>query len=224
MNSFNYNFVLRRTATILSIVILTLAIIAAISGILIGFYYEPVAGDAYQSLNQIDDSISNGWLIYSLHNLAGNGIIAVVLIQIIVMFLGRQFKRSWLTGWISGILLTLSTIGLGWTAMILSWDQLGYWRLKVELGIIESVPIAGTFIVNLLTGGSGINTTTILHFYTLHSYVLSTAAIALAIVHLIALVIQEQEQKKLLLQQLEKLSASIPLAQKTVSENNSTKV
>ena len=224
MNSFNYNFVLRRTATILSIVILTLAIIAAISGILIGFYYEPVAGDAYQSLNQIDDSISNGWLIYSLHNLAGNGIIAVVLIQIIVMFLGRQFKRSWLTGWISGILLTLSTIGLGWTAMILSWDQLGYWRLKVELGIIESVPIAGTFIVNLLTGGSGINTTTMLRVYRLHSYVLATAGIALPIVHLIALVIQEQEQKKLLLQQLEKLSASIPLAQKTVSENNSTKV
>jgi cytochrome b6 len=215
---------LRRTATILSIIILTLAIIAAISGILIGFYYEPVAGDAYQSLNQIDDSISNGWLIYTLHNLAGNGTIAVALIQIIVMFLGRQFKRSWLTGWISGILLTLSTIGLGWTAMILSWDQLGYWRLKVELGIIESVPIAGTFIVNLLTGGSGINTTTIVHFYTLHSYVLSTAAIALAIVHLVALVIQEQEQKKLLLQQLEKLSASIPLAQKTVSENTSTKV
>jgi cytochrome b6 len=224
MNSFNYNFVLRRTATILSIIILTLAIIAAISGILIGFYYEPVAGDAYQSLNQIDDSISNGWLIYSLHNLAGNGIIAVALIQIIVMFLGRQFKRSWLTGWISGILLTLSTIGLGWTAMILSWDQLGYWRLKVELGIIESVPIAGTFIVNLLTGGSGINTMTILHFYTLHSYVLSTAAIALAIVHLVALVIQEQEQKKLLLQQLEKLSASISPAQKTGSENTSTKV
>jgi cytochrome b6 len=179
MNSLNYNFVLRRTATILSVVILTLAIIAAISGILIGFYYEPAAGDAYQSLSQIDESIANGWLIYTLHNLAGNGIIAVALIQIIVMFLGRQFKRSWLTRWISGILLTLSTIGLGWTAMILSWDQLGYWRLKVELGIIESVPIAGGFISNLLIGGNGINTDTIVHFYTIHSYVLSTAAIAL---------------------------------------------
>jgi cytochrome b6 len=220
----NYNFVLRRTATILSIVILTLAVIAAISGILIGFYYEPVAGDAYQSLNQIDESISNGWLIYSLHDLAGNGAIAVALIQIIVMFLSRQFKRSWLTGWIGGILLTLSTIGLGWTAMILSWDQLGYWRLKVELGIIESVPIVGGFIVNLLTGGSGINTTTIVHFYTLHSYVLSTVAIALAIIHLVALVIQEQEQKKLLLQQLEKLSASVSPVQKTVVENTSSKI
>jgi cytochrome b6 len=220
----NYNFVLRRIATTLSIVILTLTIIAAISGILIGFYYEPVAGDVYQSLNQIDESISNGWLIYSLHDLAGNGAIAVALIQIIVMFLGRQFKRSWLTAWIGGILLTLSTIGLGWTAMILSWDQLGYWRLKVELGIIESVPIIGAFIVNLLTGGSGINTTTIAHFYTLHSYVLSTVAIALAIVHLVALVTQEQEQKKLLLQQLEKLSTPISPVQKTVVENTSSKI
>lgn len=224
MNSLNYNFVLRRTATILSVVILTLAIIAAISGILIGFYYEPAAGDAYQSLNQIDESIANGWLIYTLHNLAGNGIIAVALIQIIVMFLGRQFKRSWLTGWISGILLTLSTIGLGWTAMILSWDQLGYWRLKVELGIIESVPIAGGFISNLLTGGNGINTDTIVHFHTIHSYVLSTAAIALAIVHLIALIIQEQEQKSLLLQRLEKLSSSSLPAPKSVSENTTTTV
>jgi cytochrome b6 len=214
---------LRRTATILSIVVLTLAIIAAISGILIGFYYEPVAEDAYQSLNQIDESLPYGWLIYSIHDLAGNGIIAVALIQIIVMFLGRQFKRSWLTAWISGILLTLSTIGLGWTAMILSWNQLGYWRLKVELGIIESVPIVGTFISNLLTGGSGINTTTIVHFYTIHSYVLSLAAIALSIVHLVALVLQEQKPKDLLLQQLEKLAWST-LDPKTVSKNTSNKV
>jgi cytochrome b6 len=224
MNSLQYNFMLRRAATILSIVILTLAIVAATSGILIGFYYEPAAGDAYQSLNQIDESLPYGWLIYSLHDLAGNGIIAVALIQIIVMFLGRQFKRSWLTAWISGILLTLSTIGLGWTAMILSWDQLGYWRLKVELGIIESVPIVGTFISNLLTGGSGINTTTILHFYTIHSYVLSIGAIALSIVHLVALVLQEQEQKDLLLQQLEKLADSISPEPKAVSKNTSNQI
>lgn len=204
MNSLKYNFWLRRTATILSILILTLGIIAAITGISIGFYYEPAAGSAYQSLSKIDDFLPYGWLIYSLHNLAGNGIIAVALIQIIVLFLGRQFRRSWLTAWISGTLLTLSTIGLGWTAMILGWNQLGYWRLKVELSIIESVPVAGEFIKNILTGGSGINTITIVHFYTLHSYVLSFTAIASAIIHLVALVIREREQKAILLQTLEK--------------------
>ena len=43
MNSVKYSFLWRRTATILSVVILTLAIMAAISGILISFYDEPSA-------------------------------------------------------------------------------------------------------------------------------------------------------------------------------------
>ncbi len=209
MNSIKYSFLWRRTATILSVVILTLAIIAAISGLLIGFYYEPAAGNAYKSLQAISTNIPNGWLILGLHNWAGNGIIAVALVQIIVMFLGRQFRRSWLTAWLSGIFLTLSTIGLGWTAMILGWNQLGYWRLKIELGTISAIPFFGQTIRDILTGGGGINTTTVVHFDTIHSYVLSAIALALSVIHLVALMLQEQEQKGLLLQQLEKLIAPI---------------
>ena len=216
MNSLRYNFILRQTAIILSLAILTLAIIAVTSGALIAFNYQPAAGDAYNSLANINLSLPNGWLIYSLHDLAGNGIIVVALIQIIILFLGRQFRSSWLTAWISGILLTLATIGLGWTAMILGWNQLGYWHLNVELNIIESIPVAGEFIRNFLTSGGGINTTTIVHFYTLHSYVLSIGAIALSIIHLTALVIQGRE-KNISLQQLEKLVAPI-------SNNSSAKV
>lgn len=209
-----YNFSLRRTATVLSIVILTLALIAAISGILIGFYYEPTAGNAYNSLQNINANIPNGGVIYSIHSWAGNGIIAVALIQLIVMFLGRQFKSSWLTAWISGIFLTLSTIGLGWTAMILGWNQLGFWRLKVELDTIASIPLVGQTIKDILTGGSGINTTTIVHFYTIHSYALSIAAVSLSIIHLLALIVQEKEYKGLLLQQLERLVNSIESSSK----------
>ena len=214
-----YNFLWRRTATVLAITILTLAIVAAISGIFIGFYYQPAAGDAYKSLSKINTTVPYGWLIYRLHNIAGNGIIVVALFQIIVMFLGRQFQRSWFVGWISGILLTLSTIGLGWTAMILAWNQLGYWRLKVELGIIQSVPVVGETIRNILTGGGGINTTTIIHFYDLHGYVLSVAAIVLSVIHLASLVIQEQQQKDLLLQQLEKSIALASTSQPESAEN-----
>ena len=221
MNLLRYNFLLRRTATVLSIAMLTLAITAGTSGIFITFNYQPAAGDAYNSLTYIYESLPNGGLIYSLHNLAGNGIIAVALIQIIILFLSKEFRRSWLTAWISGILLTLATIGLGWTAMILSWNQLGYWRLKVELSIIESIPVAGEFIRNLLTGGGGINTTTVIHFYTLHSYVLSISATALSVIHLIALVVWEQE-KNALRQRLEKLVAPISKKLSTKVENASS--
>ena len=152
MKTLKYNFLLRRSATILAIAILTLAIVAAVTGIFIGFYYQPVAGNAYKSLAYINDRVSFGWLIYGLHNISGNGIIVVSLIQLIVLFLGRQFKAGWLTAWIGGILLTLSTIALGWTAMILSWTELGFWRLKVELSIIGSIPLIGETIQNILVG------------------------------------------------------------------------
>ncbi len=209
MTSLQYSFILRRSATILSVAILTLAIIAAVSGILIGFYYEPAAGNAYKSLATIVEDVPQGTLIYGLHNWAGNGIIIVSLVQLVVMFLGRQFKRSWLTAWISGIVLTLSTIGLGWTAMILAWTQLGFWRLKVELGTIAAIPLVGQTIKNILTGGGGINTSTIVHFYTIHGYILSVVAISLSVIHLVALTIQEQELKGLRLQKLKKLLTSM---------------
>ena len=48
-----------------------------------------------------------------------------------------------------------------------------------------------------------------MNFYTLHSYVLFAVAITLSVIHLVTLMVQEQEQKGLLLQELEKLIAPI---------------
>ena len=194
--SISYEFILRRLATILSVAIITLTIIAAGTGILLSFYYEPTAGGAYQSLQFIDNQVQNGWLIHRLHNIAGNEVLVIALIQIVVMFLGRQFCNSWLTAWISVILFALSAIGLAWTAMILSWDQLGYWRFRIELQTIEAIPVIGSQLRDILTGGA-INTETVKHLYTLHSYVISAGAVILAVIHLWSLLRQEKEQKTL---------------------------
>ena len=72
-----------------------------------------------------------------------------------------------------------------------------YWCLKIELGTIATITLVGERIKNMRRD-SGINTTTIVHFYGLHSYVLPVAAIALSVAHLAALVTQEQQQKNLL--------------------------
>lgn len=193
MNYSKYDFILRRLATLLSVAILTLSLAAAFTGILIAFYYEPAAGAAHASLQAIATEVPNGSLILGVHDLAGNGAIAVALVQIVVIFLGRQFRASWLTAWVSGILFTLSAIGLAWTAMILDWSQDGYWRLQIELGTIEAMPLVGTQLRNILTGGGAVGTTTVEHLYTLHSYVLSVGAIAIAVIHLGSLLIQERE-------------------------------
>lgn len=193
MNSRRYGFGLQRLATILAVMILTLSLTAALTGVLIAFYYQPTSGGAYNSIERIVTEVPNGWLIQRLHSIAGNGIIAVALGQIVVMFLGERFRPSWLTAWISGIFLTLTTIALSWTAINLDWSQVGYWRFKIELGTIEAIPVIGPTLRDILIGGAAIGTVTIEHLYALHSYVLSTIAIILAVIHLVGLLFQEQE-------------------------------
>lgn len=201
-----YRYILQRTATLLAVVELTLCGIAAFTGILLAFYYQPTALGAYKSLTMIVEEVTNGSLILSLHNLAGHSLIILALIQIVVMFLGRRFLLSWLTAWISGICLTLAAIGLSWTAIVLNWEQTSFWRFKIELSIVASIPLVGSFLRDILSGGNGISSLTLQHMYALHSYVLAVVAIILSITHLTALICQEQnwkpEDKKFTLMQL----------------------
>jgi len=187
-----FEMVLRRVTTILSVAIITLTLVGATTGILLSFYYEPAAGAAYQSLKMINTEVPYGWLFRKAHEIAGHGVIAIALIQIVVMFLSRRFRKSWLTAWISGILFTLSAIGLAWTAMILTWDQGGYWRFSIELGTIVAIPFIGQGLRDILTGGA-LSTLTVQHLYTIHSYILSVAAIILAVVHVLSVLWQDKQ-------------------------------
>ncbi|MBC7515467.1 MAG: cytochrome bc complex cytochrome b subunit [Alkalinema sp. FL-bin-369] len=191
----NIEFVARRLSTIVALVILTLTLIAAVTGILMAFYYQPMAISAHTSLEFIDHEVNYGWLIRRLHDLAGNGLVALGLVQIVTLFVGQRQRLSWIGAWFSGILLTLCAIGLGWTAMILDWSQLGYWRLKVELGTIEAIPFIGDTLAQILTGGS-VGSQTVGHMFAIHSYVLSLGAVILSIGHLVSLLYQERESNQ----------------------------
>jgi len=183
-------YILRRVATLLSVAILTLCLMAAVTGILLSFYYEPTATGANASLVTITKDVTNGWLVRTVHDIAGNVLVVLGLLQLVVLFLSRRFQPAWLTAWVSNIALTLSAIGLGWTAMILDWSQIGYWRFKLELGSIQAIPAIGNQLRAILTGGS-LGTMTVQHMFTLHSYVLAIVAITVAIIQLLSLLQQE---------------------------------
>jgi cytochrome b6 len=188
----SYNILLRKLATILAIAIFTLCLLAAVTGIAIAFYYTPSTSTANSSIEYINNQVANGWLVRSLHDIAGNGLIIVSLVQIVVMFFDRQLVGSWIVSWVSGIFLTLTAIGLGWTSMNLEWSQLGYWRLKIELSTIEAIPFIGQFLRRFLVGSEGIGTISLEHLFTIHSYLLSAVALGLSIVHLVSVSIDSQ--------------------------------
>jgi cytochrome b6 len=192
VHTLTYGLLLRRLATVLAIAIFTLCLLAATTGVAIAFYYTPGTTTAHSSIEYINNQVTNGWLVRSLHNIAGNGLIALSLVQIVIMFLGRRMLASWIGSWVSGIFLTLTAIGLGWTAMNLDWTQLGYWRFKIELSTIEIIPLIGQFLRRFLLGGEGIGTITLEHLFTIHSYLLSAVALVLSLFHLISVFINSQ--------------------------------
>ncbi|NJR41029.1 MAG: cytochrome bc complex cytochrome b subunit [Leptolyngbyaceae cyanobacterium CSU_1_4] len=195
MKNLDYRFALQRITTILAVVALALVLLAALTGVALAFYYEPTAGGAYRSLEFITRDVSGGSIIRSLHDIAGNALIGVALLQLVVMFLGRQFRPSWLSAWVSGIFLVLVAIGASWTAIILDWNQTGYWRFKLEMKTIEAIPWVGESLREILTGG-GVGSLAVEHMYTLHSYLLSAIALILSVLHLAALVYQERDRQQ----------------------------
>jgi cytochrome b6 len=180
-------------ATALAVALLSLVLTAGITGMLLAYYYEPSAIDAYTTLKRVSTEVNFGWLIRAVHHLAGNGLIILSLIQIIVMFFAQQFRPGWIIAWVSGVSLTLVAVGLGWTSTILDWSQEGFWRLKIELGTIEAIPLIGATIRSVIVGGDAISSQTVIHLYTLHSYLLPIVAIGLSISHLVGLSVQQRE-------------------------------
>lgn len=194
--NYTFNDILRRTTTFVAVSIVTLVGLSALSGALLAVYYQPAAGAAYDSIARINTEVAFGTLVRGIHSYAGNFVIALGLIQMVLMFVSRQFRKSWLVTWYGGLFVLLAGMALSWTAMVLGWTQEGFWRLSVEFGIIDSIPVVGSTVRDLLSGGGGISTDTIQRMYALHSYVLSAGATVLAGVHLWGALRQDREVRQ----------------------------
>jgi quinol-cytochrome oxidoreductase complex cytochrome b subunit len=57
------------------------------------------------------------------------------------------------------------------------------------------IPLVGSNLREILSGGNSINSITLQHMYALHSHILVIAAIFCSITHLTALICQEQQGK-----------------------------
>jgi len=60
-------------------------------------------------------------------------------------------------------------MGLSWTAIIIDWSQVGYWRFRIELSTIEAILLLVPHR-DILTGGGSVNTTTVEHLYTIQLF------------------------------------------------------
>jgi len=156
----------------------------AVTGIFLTMYYVPTPDKAYDSIQFIMTGVPFGWLIRGIHHWGASLMVIFVILHMLRTFYFAAYKYPRELTWITGVVLLLSTLGMGFTGYLLPWNQKAYWATTVGTSIPGTVPFIGTYITQILRGGADLSGVTLARFFSVHIWVLPVVIIALIGVHL----------------------------------------
>lgn len=163
---------------------LFLFIMQAVTGIFLSVYYVPSPDHAYESIQYIMNEVAFGWLIRGIHHWGATLMVIFVFIHMLRTFFFAAYKYPRELTWITGVVLLLCTLGMGFTGYLLPWNQRAYWATTVGTSIAGTVPFIGPFIERVLRGGSDLSAVTLARFFSVHIWFIPATIIALIGVHL----------------------------------------
>ncbi len=149
-----------------------LLMLQIVTGILLAIVYVPSAGEAWNSLQVLNQQLPLGWFLRAMHGWGSNFMVAVVLIHMAQVFLFGAYKFPRELTWILGVFLLLMTLGMAFTGQVMRFDQDAYWGLGIGASIVARVPFIGGPLVDLLLGGPIIAGPTLTRFFALHVFVI----------------------------------------------------
>ena len=158
---------------------LFLAVTQGITGIFLTVYYVPHPDQAYESIQYIMNGVAFGWLIRGIHHWGATLMVIVVFLHMLRTFFYGAYKYPREITWITGVLLLLVTLGMGFTGYLLPWNQRAYWATTVGTSITETIPFIGGFVNSALRGGTDLSTLTLVRFFSAHIWMLPLALFGL---------------------------------------------
>ncbi len=163
---------------------LFLFVMQAVTGIFLSIYYVPSPESAYNSIQYIMNEVAFGWLIRGIHHWGATLMVLVVFLHMLRTFYFAAYKFPREITWLTGVILLLATLGMGFTGYLLPWNQRSYWATTVGTEIAGTVPVIGDFILRVLRGGTDLSGVTLARFFAVHIWVIPAVIIALIGVHL----------------------------------------
>jgi len=154
------------------------------TGILLALTYVPSAGEAWNSLQVLNQQIPLGWFLRAMHGWGSDFMVAVVLIHMAQVFLFGAYKFPREMTWILGVFLLLMTLGMAFTGQVMRFDQDAYWGLGIGASIVSRIPFVGGRLVDLMLGGPIIAGPTLSRFFALHVFVIPGLMLVFAGLHL----------------------------------------
>jgi ubiquinol-cytochrome c reductase cytochrome b subunit len=161
-----------RMAYVLGSGLLFIFLLQMITGVSLALYYTPTAETAHTSVAYITKQVAGGAFLRSLHTYGSSAMIIVLALHFLQAFLYGSFKGRRELLWISGAVLSLLVLGMGFTGYLLPWDQKAYFATAVGTNVAGEMPLIGNLLTRFLRGGDTIGTLTLSRFYVAHVFLI----------------------------------------------------
>ncbi len=145
-----------------------LAMLQGVTGMLLTIYYIPSPDHAYDSISYIMDQVAFGWLIRGMHHWGATLLVIVVFLHMLKAYFVGAYKYPREVTWLTGAILLLVVMVLGFSGYLLPWNQKAYWATTVGTAIVGALPVIGPLLLPIVRGGGDIGAVTLARFYGLH--------------------------------------------------------
>ena len=160
--------------------------------------YVPLNGvmisEAYASTLNISFDVRGGLLIRQMHHWAALIFVAAVAVHMFRVFFTGAFRKPREFNWLVGVALTTLALAAGFTGYSLPDDLLSGTGLQIIRGILQSIPLVGTWLAFFVFGGEYPGTEIISRLYSAHILLVPGLILALVTVHLIMVWTQKHTQ------------------------------
>ena len=130
---------------------MVLAMLQVVTGMLLTIYYVPSPDHAYDSIQYIMNDVTFGWLIRGHAPLGRHADGDRRLPAHAQTFFVGAYKYPREITWLTGAVLLLIVMVLGFSGYLLPWNQKAYWATSVGTSIFGALPSS----VRLLLRSSG---------------------------------------------------------------------
>jgi cytochrome b6 len=158
-------------------------VIQIITGLLLLLYYKPTEKEAFASFIFLQKEVEFGWLIRQVHSWSANLMIFMAFTHMFSTYFMKAYRKPRELMWLTGFVLLLLVLGLGFTGYLLPWNQLSYFATKIPLGIAKAGP-GGEILSKILQGDDEVSGETLTRMFSFHVVLLPGLTLLVLSAHL----------------------------------------
>src|ERR1700733_770003 len=150
--------------------------------------------EAYASTLNITFDVRGGLLMRQVHHWAADLFMAAIMVHMLRVFFTGAYRKPRDVNWLIGIVLFTLGMVEGVFGYSLPDDLLSGTGIRILEGVLQAIPIVGTYLAFFLFGGQFPGNDIIPRLYILHVLLIPGLILALITAHLFIMVFQKHTQ------------------------------